>query len=136
MIRQRLGLRDDPAGLGHFGAPRAGGRTHRGIDYRCAPGGEVLAPVRGVVTRLGYPYGDDLNWRYVEITGDDQLNGPERHRLFYVRPVCKEGDQVTLDTVIGVAQDISERYPDQGMLPQIHYEIKNAAGDYLKWIEP
>ena len=118
-------IRMDQAGNGYYGAPR-GDRTHSGVDYLCRPGGVVYAPVSGTVSKLGYPYADDLQWRYVQITdeaGDD-------HRLFYCLPVVSAGDYVHRGDVIAEAQDISERYPDQGMNPHIHYEVKQPDGTY------
>ena len=61
MITARLSTRQDPAGAGHFGAPR-GDRTHKGQDYCCLPGAEILAPVPDgqvwSVSKWGYPYTD------------------------------------------------------------------------------
>ena len=127
MIRQALTLdiRHDKAGSGAYGAPR-GSRTHCGIDYHCTPGEPVLSPVAGEVTKLGYPYGDDLTWRYVQITDEKG----ENHRLFYVEPAVALGQVVNGGEAIAIAQDISERYPDQGMLPHVHYEIKTAGGEF------
>ena len=122
-----LELRSDEAGDGQFGA-RRGERTHRGVDVVCQPDAMVLAPVAGVITRWGYAYADDLAWRYVEITESDG----DRHRLFYVDPdYAVIGDFVSLDDPIGDAQDITEKYPDQDMTPHIHYEVKNAQGQYI-----
>ena len=121
-----LDIRSDPAGDGWFHAPR-GDRLHNGIDYCCEVGGEILSPVNGVVTKHGYPYGDDLGWRYIEIT-DGDLN---RHRLFYVQPLTKIGQTVTTDTVVGNAQNIAARYPDQGMKAHVHHEIMNQFDEYL-----
>ena len=111
-------IRTDPAGDGHYGAPR-GFRKHIGCDYCYQVGEAVSSPVSGEVTKLGYPYGDDLQWRYVEVTDA----GGDRHRLFYVEPAVQVGDQVSEDDTIGNAQDISLRYPGQGMLAHVHYEI-------------
>ena len=115
-------VRNDSQGAGHFGAPR-GNRTHNGIDYECPPESAVLSPIMGAVTKLGYPYGDDLSWRYVEVSVDG-----ERHRVFYVEPLVEVGDWVNRDTVIGKAQDLAQRYP--GMTPHIHYEIKLSDDTY------
>lgn len=127
MIRQvvPLTIRIDPAGSGAFGAKR-GTRAHRGIDYRCTPGLGVLSPVTGYVSKLGHCYSDDLAWRYVQITAHDGL----AHRLFYVQSGLRVGDRVTTETVVGAAQDISERYPGQQMRPHVHYEVMRG-GEYL-----
>lgn len=119
-------VRNDAAGSGLYGASR-GNRKHRGVDYLCRPGGLVFSPVAGVVSKLGYPYGDDLTWRYVQIT-DDHGN---RHRVFYCLPLVNSGEMVLAGEVIGEAQDISTRYPGQGMQPHIHYELINEDGDYV-----
>ena len=128
MIQQivNLPLRMDSAGSGEWGAPR-GSRTHKGIDYVCTPGEEVLSPVTGKVTKHGYPYGDDLSWRYIEVTDKHD----KQHRLFYVEPVADVGSEVYAGMPIAIAQDISQRYPNQGMKPHVHYEIKRD-GEYLK----
>ena len=128
MIKQAVPLyiRSDPAGDGHYGAPR-GARTHRGVDYQCTPGCAVLSPVQGTVTKLGFPYADDLQWRYVQILDKDNT----RHRLFYVLPGIVLGLPVEADQPIGCAQDISRRYPHKGMLPHVHYECIDSIGEYI-----
>ena len=127
LIRQitDLLIRSDSAGDGHYGAPR-GNRTHCGIDYCCEPGSPILSPIVGTVTKHGYPYGDDLSWRYIQITDHDGMH----HRLFYVKPQAPIGVEVTASTQVGLAQDIAIRYPGQGMTPHVHYEIMNDAGEY------
>ncbi|MDX1341254.1 MAG: M23 family metallopeptidase [Reinekea sp.] len=119
----------DDWGNGEFGASR-GDRQHNGIDYACYPGTPIYSKVYGSVTKLGYPYGDDLSYRYVQITDNEGL----KHRFFYVQPDVKVGDRVTPQTVIGTAQDIAGRYaqPDKVMKNHIHYEIKNGS----RFIDP
>jgi len=119
-------IRNDRAGGGRFGDPR-GDRAHTGVDWVIDPGAPILAPVTGIVTKLGYCYGDDLTWRYVEITDGFRL----RHRLFYVAPDVVDGVQVHPDKPIGRAQDITRRYPGQGMTPHVHYEIKDPDGEHI-----
>ena len=111
----------DPMGDGAFGA-RRGGRTHRGIDYACPPGFEILANESGTVTKLGYPYADDLSYRYVQVT--DDLG--DAHRYFYVEPVVELHAYVNEGDVIGISQDICARngYGERGMKNHIHYEIR------------
>lgn len=116
----------DSAGDGAFGASR-GDRTHNGIDYSCSPGTGILAPCDGVVTKLGYPYGDDLSYRYVQVTDTDGLD----HRVFYIEPQVRLNQNVIEGTSqIGEAQDICARYPDQGMANHCHYEVKDG-DEYL-----
>jgi murein DD-endopeptidase MepM/ murein hydrolase activator NlpD len=106
----------DQYGYGHFGAPR-GTRTHNGQDYKCPAGCAVLSPCSGEVTKLGYPYADDLSFRYVQIT----KNGRD-HRIFYVFPWVAVGEEIEEGREIGSAQDLEKRYP--GITPHIHYEIR------------
>jgi murein DD-endopeptidase MepM/ murein hydrolase activator NlpD len=110
----------DDFGSGEYGAPR-GHRTHRGIDYSCHPGTEILSPVEGKVTKHGYPYSNDLTYRYVEVTD----NAGRAHRIFYLVPCVGVGDSVDRSTVVGVAQDIAARYDteDKKMNNHIHYEV-------------
>jgi len=120
MIRATLNKRKpDELGSGEFGASR-GLRKHNGIDYTCEPRTRILSPVRGKVTKIGYPYADDFGYRYVQITDNDN----RYHRVFYIEPGVSLGDVVTRDTIIGEAQDIAIRYASVGrMNNHVHYEI-------------
>jgi hypothetical protein len=98
-----------------------------GVDYVAAPESILLSPVKGEVTKLGYPYGDDLSYRYVQIT-DKEGN---KHRFFYVEPLVELGQKVRKTTRIGIVQDITRRYPTPvGMKVHVHYEIINKDGLY------
>ena len=117
----------DDWGSGEFEAPRGLNRDktpklHKGIDYACYPGTEIYAPVRGRITKFGLPYANE-NYRYVEIT-DAKL---ARHRIFYVEisKYLKVKDLISVDDVIGIAQDIAVKYTKlrQVMKNHIHYEI-------------
>ena len=113
------GVRMDAAGSGVYGAPR-NGRKHAGLDLICAPGEIVKSPIRGVITRIAYPYPDTSLYQGVEIEGDVMTL-----KLFYVKPYyAKIGQMVTAAEEIGVAQDVRVRYPDEkDMLPHVHLEI-------------
>ena len=117
----------DDYGSGHFGASR-GNRKHNGIDFACVPGTEILAPEDGEVTRLGFPYSDDLSYRYVQITDETG----KHHRVFYVEPEVEVGFYCVRGiTIIGRAQNISARYTERGkMNNHVHYEIKRN-GEYF-----
>lgn len=112
----------DTHGSGAYRAPR-GSRTHKGIDLACWPGSRVLSPVFGVCTKLGYPYGDDLSFRYVEVTTSDD----HRHRFFYVEPTVAKGDVIVGDQIIGIVQTLAARY--EGITPHFHYEILAPNGE-------
>ncbi len=124
MIKATLPERQQDAwGSGAFGASR-GTRIHKGIDYCCYPGTMIQSPVDGKVTKLGYPYSDDMDFRYVEVTAN-QL----RHRIFYVEPSVSVGDEVKAGDIVGVSQDIAGRYRDPAKSPMtghVHFEILDA----------
>jgi len=86
MILAHLPIRGgDRHGAGHWHASR-GSRLHRGVDLACYPDTGIASPVDGIVTKIGYPYGDDLTYRYVQVTGD-RRKGPST--VLY--PACRQG---------------------------------------------
>jgi len=116
----------DSWGDGSFGASRGGGkRSHKGIDYCADPGDEILSPATGSVTKLGYPYApkpsDKTTYRYVEITDYSGF----RHRVFYIKPVVGMDRHIKEGEIIGIQQDIAEKYstPHKVMKNHCHYEI-------------
>lgn len=112
----------DVHGCGHFGASR-GSRTHMGIDLECNPGVDILSPIDGVVSKIGFPYADpNKNFiRYVEITKADY-----KFRFFYVSPSVEVGDDIKVDDIIGESQCLGQFYP--GITEHIHFEVKNPKG--------
>ncbi|PCJ58688.1 MAG: hypothetical protein COA65_07610 [Rhodospirillaceae bacterium] len=112
----------DPQGAGHFGARRNGGRRkHLGIDLVAPPGTPVTSPLDGTVTRLGWPYGDDPSYRYVEVTTGTGLVA----RHFYVAPSVTLGETVTAGkSCLGTVQDLTKRYPH--ITNHLHLEIRQA----------
>jgi murein DD-endopeptidase MepM/ murein hydrolase activator NlpD len=123
-------IRNDRMGLGHYGA-RRGGRTHKGIDFSAPPGTIVYAADDGVITKIGYCYGDDLRYRYVQITTHDGLD----LRYFYttLHPLLSIGDQVLKGQALSVCQDISSKHSTakKTMINHYHFEIKNDAGQHI-----
>lgn len=111
------GIRSDSAGDGHWQA-RRGDRLHKGIDLLCNPGQDVVAPLAGFVTRIAFPYGDDLSWKGVVIQGDWC-----RIKLYYLDPFVGAGKQVYRGEPIGKAQNISLRYGGE-MRAHIHLEFE------------
>ena len=125
MIKLIAPLRDsDSYGFGHFGASR-GTRKHNGVDHACIPNSQILSPVKGKVTKLGYPYSDDLSFRYVQITTKEGYHV----RVFYIEPSVSEGDQVNEDDIIGTSQELGKRYP--AITEHIHLEVKGANGKFI-----
>lgn len=115
----------DAYGEGIYGASR-GDRTHKGVDLACYPGTDICPIYAGKVTKLGFPYKDDLTFRYVEVTVPLGL----RMRFFYVDPQVEVGDSVRAETIIGRSQDLSKRYP-KGITNHVHFEVKNSKGEYI-----
>ena len=99
---------------------------HNGTDWLAPVGAEVRAPIAGVITKIGYPYGDDLSFRYIEIR--DQ-NGC-RVRVMYVEPRLGllVGDNVLAGDVIGNAQDLSKRH---GPIMRNHVHVELSCGGQL-----
>jgi len=111
----------DAHGNGAFAASR-GSKRHKGVDYAFNPGEEVRSPVEGIVTRLGYAYKDEP-FRLIEILSH---KGHLLWRFLYVRPdELKAGDKVLVNDVIGVSQNISQKYnkPGKRMVNHVHVEI-------------
>ena len=124
MLKAELPVRrTDKHGSGAWGAPR-GGRKHRGVDYACHDGTIIFSATLGVVTKIGYPYCDDLSYRYVEVT--DANNN--RYRYFYLSPLVTKGEAVTNSTPLGMVQDLQKRY--KHITNHCHVEVKNG-DDYL-----
>jgi hypothetical protein len=111
-----LGLREDPAGSGHFGASR-GNRVHEGYDFRCKPGQIIRAVIAGKLVRA-YPYAGDVIFAGCRLWGADFMS-----KMFYFIPhdhVINE--DVLAGEEIGIAQDILAKYGG-GMLPHIHVAL-------------
>lgn len=111
----------DEHGSGAFGAARIG-HTHKGIDYACSPGSILLSPVAGVVTRLGWPYSPDDqfkgHFRLVEI------KTPLGYlvRCLYVLPCVKAGSEISKGQKLGAIQDLTTVY--EGITPHVHIDVK------------
>jgi len=115
-------LRKDKAGSGEFKSPR-GRRLHAGQDYRCTPGQWVFAPFSGILTRGLYVYPEDYVWKGLEIS--DSMRKGLVCKLFYVEVLDhKIGTMVVKGEKVGRAQDITLKYPDQGMTPHVHMQIE------------
>jgi murein DD-endopeptidase MepM/ murein hydrolase activator NlpD len=110
-------MRSDSEGSGAFAAPR-GGKRHKGFDYEFEEGEDVLSPVDGIVTRLGYAY-ENQPYRLVEILSH---KGLLLWKFLYLDPIVRAGDRVKVGQVIGVAQAISKQY-GSNMKDHVHVEI-------------
>lgn len=118
----------DHYGAGGYGAGRDGGRRrHLGVDYVAAPGGPVRAPIAGAVTLIGHAYGRSSGLDFIEIR-DEARN--LRARVFYVSPRVSVGQVLVAGDPIGVAQDLTVRYP-AGITNHVHVELMNAQGRHI-----
>lgn len=108
---------NDPTGHGYYGAKR-GNRKHKGLDLVAEPGDSVTSMISGVVTKIGYPYASNLNFRYVDVSNDNY-----RIRVMYIDPCAlKVGDRVFEGSCIGEVQNIAG-YWNSKMKNHIHIEI-------------
>jgi hypothetical protein len=116
--------RADKWGRGVYGASRDHGKKkHKGADYECEPGQDIIAPVGGVIVRESRPY-PHPDW-FSRYSGLIIENKYMEIRMFYLEPVRSLiGKTVNAGDLVGIAQDISIRYPD--MMPHIHLEIMSA----------
>jgi murein DD-endopeptidase MepM/ murein hydrolase activator NlpD len=122
----RLPLRGtDQYGSGGFGASR-GNRKHMGVDLACYPGTRILSLWTGEVTKIGYPYHEHRQFRYVEVRGEGTGN---HYRVFYISPDVKRGEFVYNLDKLGTAQDLTTLYPD--ITNHVHFEVKNANDEYV-----
>lgn len=109
----------DKFGSGEYGASRVG-RKHKGEDRACVVGTSIYPYRPGIVTKIGYPYPDDLSYRYVQIS--DSYNYDWRY--FYLDPKVKLHDLVDENTILGTIQDLDKRY--EHITIHCHLEIKRS----------
>ena len=114
---------DKDWGCGYFHAPRSTGpiqRLHEGADYIATPGQDVAAVTSGEITKIGYPYADDLHYRYIKIV----TSAGYIIREMYVSPAntIRPGVNVTAGEIIGHQQDLEGRYP--GITNHVHIDIQ------------
>lgn len=116
----------DPLGCGSFGASRSGGsRPHNGIDYKASPGEAIYSPIAGKITRIAYPYANDLSYTGIEI-----VNTSYKVKMFYLSPTLPVGTQVVAGQRIGTAQNISAKH-GSAMVNHIHFEVYDKNGNLL-----
>lgn len=111
----------DVWGQGRYGAPRDGGkRIHKGADFVCIPGQDIVSPINGVVVREKIPYSTKSHG--VLFGGLLIKNSHCEITMFYFEPLREILRMpITKGQVIGKAQDIGLRYP--GIIPHIHLEF-------------
>lgn len=109
----------DAFGCGHFGASR-GDRAHEGLDLAFNPREPVHTQFAGTVTRInGQAYRSDPFYKIVDV----KLSKSTTIRFFYVNPSVKVGQKVSINDIIGTAQDISAKHGD-GMTNHVHFAYR------------
>jgi peptidoglycan LD-endopeptidase LytH len=123
-----LGLRtEDNFGSGAFLASRDGGvRRHLGADFIAEAGQRVAAPISGYVTKIGFAYANDQQFRYVELT--NRAIG-YMARVFYIDPSVEVGQAVRLGQAIGGALTLQTRYP--AITDHVHVELTDLARGHV-----
>jgi murein DD-endopeptidase MepM/ murein hydrolase activator NlpD len=98
-----------------WGAPRSGGREHRGIDIFAKRGTPVLSPVDGVVLSVGQ---NRLGGNVVRVLGP----GPQVHYFAHLERfgAVKRRGLVRRGEVIGYVGDTGNA---RGTPPHLHYGI-------------
>jgi len=112
----------DNWGSGAYGAGR-GDHLHNGADYIAFPGQDVYMPIKhGKIIRVKSPYAG--------YSGLLIRNASIELTLFYVDPIMGLiGSEVEQGGVIGIAQDIGEKYP--GIIPHVHLHIDSIDPELL-----
>jgi len=117
--RRRI-RKSDNWGSGYFGAPR-GNRPHLGIDLIYSPDEEIRAPFDLTINRVSYPYASSpySGIAFTTSSGDTNYDG----RLWYMLPDFGSiGKSFKRGQIIGVAQQINEKYP--GMINHVHLQLE------------
>lgn len=111
----------DRWGRGDYGASRDhGARIHKGVDFICVPGQNVMAPCAGDVIRIKRPYASPV--KGVLFSGLLVRASDYEYTLFYFEPLGEViKTRIEEGQIIGLAQDISIKYP--GMIPHIHMQF-------------
>lgn len=142
------GLRGkDSWGDGAFNAPRQQeGRHygHEGLDFLANPGDRILAPISGLVTRIGLAYSDPKSTLCsLHIEGRAAFTGT-RAKLLYVLSrdgVAPQASWVSAGEDIATAQDVAAyhmgRHPEKGvMLNHVHLELRIRKGTEWTLVNP
>jgi murein DD-endopeptidase MepM/ murein hydrolase activator NlpD len=115
----------DRGGIGYFGAPRNGGRTHEGFDVNAACGTPLAAARGGTVIRSWYDpvlYGNEVIIRGL-------LDGREyRYAHLSATPLVRRGDRVRTGQRIGSVGDTGNA---RTVGCHLHFELRSRTGRLL-----
>jgi len=117
-------VRNDGWGQGRFGTNR-GSKQHDGLDLIVTPGQPIFSMITGSVEKYEQCYTGDTRWTGVQIA-----NQLIRVELWYMnaRNTVAVDELVLAGQMVGVAQDISVKYPPtkkipHDMTPHIHVRV-------------
>jgi len=128
--KKEIVIRNDDKGAGDFGALRAGGRRHKGIDLHAQIGTEVRAVRFAQVTEVGFR---ERLGNYVELSHPGNLVTIHGHLH---RILVRAGQWVAQGKIIGyVGKTGNAKHPM--ILPHLHFEIRrdNIPINPLEWLE-
>ncbi|GMR02907.1 MAG: hypothetical protein BMS9Abin20_1261 [Acidimicrobiia bacterium] len=109
-----------------WGAPRSGGRTHKGVDIGAARNAPVVAIESGTVTRTS---SSSLGGLSIYLTGVSGSSYYYAH-LEYIADGITGGAQVSVGDLLG-GNGSSGNAPD--WLPHVHFQYAPAGSD---WVNP
>ncbi len=109
-----------------WGAPRSGGRTHKGTDIMTARNTPIVAVVNGVIRKTN-PTDSGLGGITIYLTGDDGNVYYYAH-LSSIEGGVKAGVRVKAGQVIGYAGNTGNA---SGGAVHLHFEIRPGGGDAI-----
>lgn len=119
------GPHGDRGGIGFFGAPRNGGRTHEGYDVNAACGVRMAAARAGIVIRSRF---DPVLYGH-EVIVRGRLDGREyRYAHLRDRPLVRRGDRVRTGQQIGYVGDTGNA---RTVGCHLHFELRSHTGRLL-----
>jgi len=109
-----------------WGAPRSGGRTHKGVDMMAARGTPLVAIESGTITRLS---NSSLGGISIYLTGESGARYYYAHLDAWADGLAA-GQEVTVGDRVGIVGTTGNA-PD--WLPHLHFQYAPPGGD---WVDP
>jgi hypothetical protein len=119
-------IRKDGWGDGKYNASRINADglhyAHKGTDLVCDEGQVLVASADVTFKREALPYLNDSRY-----SGGIFENEWLEYKMLYFDPSLSVGQKVKQGQIVGYAQDISLRYPENDkngkMVPHVHFEV-------------
>ena len=96
-------------------------RLHKGVDYLCAEGDDCLAPIDGVVQRVGLAYSNS-NLGSIHIQGTGEY-WPYYCKILYAKATVAVGAAVKRGQRIGTCQNVA-KYHDTVDVMRVHLHLE------------